>query len=69
MENARWMENAGAAVVIADGELTAPRLAKEVAELLADRERLAGMARASKGLARPDAAKDIADELLDAAAR
>ena len=61
------MADAGAAVVIADGELNAGRLAREVAALLADRERLAAMARASKGLARPDAAREIADELLQAA--
>jgi UDP-N-acetylglucosamine--N-acetylmuramyl-(pentapeptide) pyrophosphoryl-undecaprenol N-acetylglucosamine transferase len=66
--NARWMAEAGAAVVIPDRELDASRLAKEVAELLADRERLAAMARASKGLARPDAAGEIAEELLKAAA-
>jgi UDP-N-acetylglucosamine--N-acetylmuramyl-(pentapeptide) pyrophosphoryl-undecaprenol N-acetylglucosamine transferase len=65
--NARWMADAGAAVVIADGELDASRLAKEVTELLTDKERLAAMASASKGLARPDAARDIADELLEAA--
>ncbi len=65
--NARWMESAGAAVVISDDELDASRLAQEVLELLADRERLAAMASASKGLARPDAAKEIADELLQAA--
>jgi len=65
--NARWMADAGAAVVIADGELDGARLARKVAELLADRERLAAMASASQGLARPDAAKDIADELLQAA--
>ena len=35
-ENARWMERAGAAIVIDDGEVTAERLAREVAELLAD---------------------------------
>jgi UDP-N-acetylglucosamine--N-acetylmuramyl-(pentapeptide) pyrophosphoryl-undecaprenol N-acetylglucosamine transferase len=66
--NARWMADAGAAVVISDRELDASRLAKEVTELLADKERLAAMARASKGLARPDAARDIAEELLKAAA-
>jgi UDP-N-acetylglucosamine--N-acetylmuramyl-(pentapeptide) pyrophosphoryl-undecaprenol N-acetylglucosamine transferase len=65
--NARWMAEAGAAVVIADGELNAGRLAREVAELLGDGERLASMASASKGLARPDAAREIADELLEAA--
>jgi UDP-N-acetylglucosamine--N-acetylmuramyl-(pentapeptide) pyrophosphoryl-undecaprenol N-acetylglucosamine transferase len=67
--NARWMADAGAAVVIADGELSARRLAEEVAGLLADRERLAQMASASKALARPDAAREIAEELLDAARR
>ena len=46
--NARWMADAGAAIVIPDGELDAPRLAQEVAELLADRARLAAMARASR---------------------
>jgi UDP-N-acetylglucosamine--N-acetylmuramyl-(pentapeptide) pyrophosphoryl-undecaprenol N-acetylglucosamine transferase len=66
--NARWMADAGAAIVISDGELDASRLAQEVLELLADRERLAAMAIASEGLARPNAAKDIADELLKAAA-
>lgn len=67
-ENARWMADAGAAVVIDDGELDGRRLANEVAALLADRERLGEMARAAKGLARPDAAKEIAHELLEAAA-
>ena len=67
-ENARWMESAGAAIVILDRELDAPRLAQEVIELLADRERLAAMASASQGLARPHAAGDIADELVKAAA-
>jgi UDP-N-acetylglucosamine--N-acetylmuramyl-(pentapeptide) pyrophosphoryl-undecaprenol N-acetylglucosamine transferase len=65
--NARWMADAGAAIVIPDGELNAQRLAQELTELLANKERLAAMASASKALARPDAAKDIADELLEAA--
>jgi UDP-N-acetylglucosamine--N-acetylmuramyl-(pentapeptide) pyrophosphoryl-undecaprenol N-acetylglucosamine transferase len=67
--NARWMADAGAAVVIADGELSGARLGGEVAALLADRERLRAMAAASAGLARPDAARDVAAELLEAAAR
>jgi UDP-N-acetylglucosamine--N-acetylmuramyl-(pentapeptide) pyrophosphoryl-undecaprenol N-acetylglucosamine transferase len=62
--NARWMERAGAAVVIPDRELTGARLAHEVGRLLADRGRLAAMARASAGLAKPNAARDIAHELL-----
>ena len=65
--NARWMADAGAAVVISDGELTAARLAREVAALLADRATLARMAGASRALARPDAAREVAQELLEAA--
>jgi UDP-N-acetylglucosamine--N-acetylmuramyl-(pentapeptide) pyrophosphoryl-undecaprenol N-acetylglucosamine transferase len=65
--NARWMADAGAAVIVSDAELTGPRLAREVAALFADRGRLIGMARASAGLARPKAAADIADEVLAAA--
>ncbi len=67
-ENARWMERAGAAIVIDDGEVTAERLAREVSGLLADHERLSAMASASAGLARPDAARDIAAEVRAAAA-
>ncbi len=67
--NAAWMERAGAAVVVADAELDAARLAREVSELLGDRERLARMAAASASLARPDAARAIADELVNAAGR
>jgi UDP-N-acetylglucosamine--N-acetylmuramyl-(pentapeptide) pyrophosphoryl-undecaprenol N-acetylglucosamine transferase len=66
--NAAWMADAGAAIVIADSELTAARLGGEVAALLADRRRLAAMAAAAAGLARPNAARDIAAELLEAAA-
>ena len=66
-ENASFMERAGAAIVIPDHELTAPRLAQEVGRLLADRSRLGAMARASAELARPEAAREIASELLTAA--
>ena len=52
-ENARYMERAGAAVVIPDAELTGPRLAQEVGGLLADPGRLAAMGRASARAARP----------------
>ncbi len=67
--NARWMAEAGAAVVIADSELSGARLAAETRALLADRSRLREMTRASRGRARPDAARDVADELLQAAGR
>lgn len=66
-ENAAWMASAGAAVVIADAELTGERLAGEVAALLSDPARLAAMAAAARGLARPNAARDVAGQLLRAA--
>jgi UDP-N-acetylglucosamine--N-acetylmuramyl-(pentapeptide) pyrophosphoryl-undecaprenol N-acetylglucosamine transferase len=65
--NARWMVEAGAAVVVGDGELTAQRLRTEVDGLLAEPARLHAMAQASAGLARPDAAREIAREVLEAA--
>ncbi|MEA2152577.1 MAG: UDP-N-acetylglucosamine--N-acetylmuramyl-(pentapeptide) pyrophosphoryl-undecaprenol, partial [Solirubrobacteraceae bacterium] len=65
--NARWMADAGAALVIPDRELSGARLARQVAELLADPSGLAAMAAASRGLARPDAAYEVARELLEVA--
>jgi UDP-N-acetylglucosamine--N-acetylmuramyl-(pentapeptide) pyrophosphoryl-undecaprenol N-acetylglucosamine transferase len=67
-KNARWMAAAGAAVVVPDAELTAERLAAEAAALLRDRARLVAMGAAAASLARPDAAADIAREVLTAAA-
>lgn len=66
--NARWMEQAGAAVVVPDEQLSAARLRSEIDALLGDGERLAAMGRASASLGRPDAAQRIADEVLAAAA-
>ncbi len=67
--NAAWMAEAGAAAVIRDDELDAERLATEVASLLWDDERLGAMAAASASLAKPDAARRIADEVLAAVRR
>ena len=67
--NARWMAEAGAASVIAEEELTAARLGGEVAALLADEHRLRTMAAASRGLSRPEAAADVAREVLAVARR
>jgi UDP-N-acetylglucosamine--N-acetylmuramyl-(pentapeptide) pyrophosphoryl-undecaprenol N-acetylglucosamine transferase len=63
-ENARFIEAEGAALVIADDELDGPRLAQEVGRLLSDRGRLVAMGRASAELARPQAASEIAAEIL-----
>jgi UDP-N-acetylglucosamine--N-acetylmuramyl-(pentapeptide) pyrophosphoryl-undecaprenol N-acetylglucosamine transferase len=69
--NAAWMERAGAATVLTDSELGgaagAERLRAEVAAILDDAARLDAMAAASRSLARPDAARRIADEILAAA--
>jgi UDP-N-acetylglucosamine--N-acetylmuramyl-(pentapeptide) pyrophosphoryl-undecaprenol N-acetylglucosamine transferase len=67
--NARWMADAGAALVIEDAALSAERLGTAVTALLADRERLAAMSAAARGLARPEAAREVASELLEAAGR
>jgi UDP-N-acetylglucosamine--N-acetylmuramyl-(pentapeptide) pyrophosphoryl-undecaprenol N-acetylglucosamine transferase len=66
--NARWMADAGAAIVVPDAELTPARLGNEVGGLLGDPSRLASMAAASAALARPDAAQAVADAVLVAAA-
>jgi UDP-N-acetylglucosamine--N-acetylmuramyl-(pentapeptide) pyrophosphoryl-undecaprenol N-acetylglucosamine transferase len=65
--NARWMEEGGAATVLADAELTAPQLRTVVDAILLDPERLVTMAAAARALARPDAAADVAREVLRAA--
>ena len=65
--NARWMEQAGAATVLADADLTPERLRAEVDALVADEPRRRAMAAASAALARPDAAREIAHEVLAAA--
>ncbi len=64
--NAAWMRQAGAAVVVPDDELDAGRLRREVDALLADPARLAAMAAAAAALARPDAARAVAREVLAA---
>jgi UDP-N-acetylglucosamine--N-acetylmuramyl-(pentapeptide) pyrophosphoryl-undecaprenol N-acetylglucosamine transferase len=65
--NAHFMADAGAAVVLSDAELSGPRLAQEVGQLLADPARLVAMGRAAGELARPHAAAEIAAEVLAAA--
>jgi UDP-N-acetylglucosamine--N-acetylmuramyl-(pentapeptide) pyrophosphoryl-undecaprenol N-acetylglucosamine transferase len=62
--NARFMESAGAAIVIPDSELDGPRLAREVGGLLAAPQRMAEMANAAHAVAKPDAAEVVAGELL-----
>ncbi|HUA11344.1 MAG TPA: glycosyltransferase [Solirubrobacteraceae bacterium] len=68
-ENAARFAAAGAAVVIDDGELNAARLRDTVDGLVGDPARLRAMAAASRALARPEAAADVAAEVLKAAGR
>jgi UDP-N-acetylglucosamine--N-acetylmuramyl-(pentapeptide) pyrophosphoryl-undecaprenol N-acetylglucosamine transferase len=64
--NAEWMANAGAAVVMEDTDLDPVALAQLANELLGDEKRLGAMAIASAGLARPNAAADVAAQVLEA---
>lgn len=59
--NAMALVRAGAAVVVADADLTAERLVAELDPLLADPGRLRAMGEAARELARPDAAERVAD--------
>jgi UDP-N-acetylglucosamine--N-acetylmuramyl-(pentapeptide) pyrophosphoryl-undecaprenol N-acetylglucosamine transferase len=67
--NARWMERAGAATIVDDGELDPAALLAEVGGILGDDARLEQMSSAARGLAKPEAARVIADQVLEAVAR
>ena len=62
--NARYMADAGAAVVVPDAELDGRRLAREVGALLEAPALMGRMADAARALAQPDAAWRVADEVL-----
>jgi UDP-N-acetylglucosamine--N-acetylmuramyl-(pentapeptide) pyrophosphoryl-undecaprenol N-acetylglucosamine transferase len=65
-KNARYFQQAGGAVVVPEAELgQVPGLARS---LLDDPERLAEMAAAMRRIARPNAAEEIAEELIALAA-
>ena len=66
--NAGFLADEGAAVVVADEELTGDRLADEVSSLRDDARREA-MAAAARRLGRPDAARALAEELVAMAER
>ena len=57
--NAHVLEHAGAAAVILEAELTGDTLAQTILSLIADRPRLAEMARRSRSLGRSDSAEQI----------
>jgi UDP-N-acetylglucosamine--N-acetylmuramyl-(pentapeptide) pyrophosphoryl-undecaprenol N-acetylglucosamine transferase len=68
-KNARWLAEAGGALVLPDEECTPTRLRELVGALLTDRQRLDAMGRAAAGVGRPDAADVIAEEALGIARR
>ncbi|HEX6662468.1 MAG TPA: UDP-N-acetylglucosamine--N-acetylmuramyl-(pentapeptide) pyrophosphoryl-undecaprenol N-acetylglucosamine transferase [Gaiellaceae bacterium] len=64
-KNARYFEHGGGAIVVTEAEVgRAPELLRS---LLDDSARLAEMSRAMRALARPGAADEIAEELIDLA--
>jgi UDP-N-acetylglucosamine--N-acetylmuramyl-(pentapeptide) pyrophosphoryl-undecaprenol N-acetylglucosamine transferase len=63
--NARFFADGGGAIVVPEAELD---LRRQVAELLDDPSRLGRMGAAMRSLARPDAADEIAEEVLALAA-
>ncbi|MDQ4124559.1 MAG: UDP-N-acetylglucosamine--N-acetylmuramyl-(pentapeptide) pyrophosphoryl-undecaprenol N-acetylglucosamine transferase, partial [Actinomycetota bacterium] len=65
--NAQPLVDAGAAYVVADGEATPDRVGPLLEELIEDRARLAAMGEKAKGLAKPQAAADLAAWVLDLA--
>ncbi len=65
--NADWMVEAGAARLIDDADLDADVVFEASRLILGDREGLERMAAASSDLAMPDAARRIADHVLEAA--
>ena len=66
-KNARWFADAGGAMVVPEAD--AARAPQVVEELLEDSDRIAGMAEAMRAVAKPDAAEEIADELVALARR
>ncbi len=60
--NAQAMASAGAAVVLPQAELTGPKLARAIKELVHDPERLSRMSAGSRAMGRTDAAAAIVQE-------
>jgi UDP-N-acetylglucosamine--N-acetylmuramyl-(pentapeptide) pyrophosphoryl-undecaprenol N-acetylglucosamine transferase len=67
-QNARFLAEAGGAVVAREDGLTVDSLAETLRGLLSDPERLVRMAAAARSVGRPDAAERLAD-LVEATAR
>jgi UDP-N-acetylglucosamine--N-acetylmuramyl-(pentapeptide) pyrophosphoryl-undecaprenol N-acetylglucosamine transferase len=66
--NAEVLVNAGAALVVTEGDAFVKRIGSSLDELDRDRPRLLKMAVSARRLARPDTAARIADICLEVAA-
>jgi UDP-N-acetylglucosamine--N-acetylmuramyl-(pentapeptide) pyrophosphoryl-undecaprenol N-acetylglucosamine transferase len=66
--NAQYLVKEGAAVLIADRDLTAERLSDELLRLCTGRGRLLAMAERARLLAKPRAAEELATSCLAMAA-
>ena len=67
IDNARFLEKNGAAIVIEQAELSKDRLKKIILDLLGDRGKLKSMSENSLRLSRPDAARKLAVGILNVA--
>nr|VFJ65143.1 MAG: UDP-N-acetylglucosamine-N-acetylmuramylpentapeptide N-acetylglucosamine transferase [Candidatus Kentron sp. FW] len=65
LENARFLANAGAAVLIPQSELTAINIGRLFAEFHAVRPRLVAMAETARSLAIPDATQRVVAQCID----
>ena len=63
--NAKALEEQGAAILIKDGDLNGNTLKQAIESLISDQKRLDLMSKKLKVLAKPDAAKTIADHILN----
>jgi UDP-N-acetylglucosamine--N-acetylmuramyl-(pentapeptide) pyrophosphoryl-undecaprenol N-acetylglucosamine transferase len=61
-KNARYFQTAGGAILVPEGELG--RVPEVVRSLLGDSRRLEEMSTAMRRVSRPDAAEEIAEELI-----
>jgi UDP-N-acetylglucosamine--N-acetylmuramyl-(pentapeptide) pyrophosphoryl-undecaprenol N-acetylglucosamine transferase len=68
-KNADVLARAGAAEVLDQRTLTGEVLAERIAALAGDAPRRAAMSRAARALAKPGAARAIADKVLELAGR
>lgn len=65
--NARYLESAGAGLIVAQSELTPELLASALIRLLGQRERLLQMAESARNMALADATEKVVQACLDAA--